>query len=90
MAKKINQRFIPVKGSTQAGRIFRQPDIPPENQESYQTSSAPGGKVGKGGAPSPCEKYKSEKQTCHPDKFLRQILVIMNTDSPPSMTKERT
>ncbi len=45
MTKSINQRCIPIKGSTQAGRIYRLPDIPPENQESYQASSAPDGAV---------------------------------------------
>lgn len=62
--------------------IYRRPDIPPENQESYQASSAPDGAVGKGGTPSPYRQYKLEKQICHPDKFLLQKLLILYTDCP--------
>ena len=64
VTKNINQKNIPVKGSTQVGRIYGRPDIPPENQESYQASSAPDGAVGKGGTPSPSKNYKSEIKRC--------------------------
>lgn len=70
--------YIPVKGSTQAGKIYRRPDIPPENQESYQASSAPDGAVGKGGTPSPFMQYKTEKLTCQPPFWLKYIFSLIS------------